>query len=500
MASNSGGTSCVVIGAGPAGLTAALALTRSGYASVVLEADVVVGGIARTVERDGWRFDIGGHRFFTKVPIVEKLWQEILPAEHWLVRPRLSRIYFNGKMFEYPLRATDVFRKLGPIESVRCLGSYLAAQVRPPKDQSSFEGWVAARFGWRLYRTFFETYTQKVWGVPPSEIQADWAAQRIRNLSLMAVIRDALRPRRSTARSTATSLITTFHYPELGPGMLWERCRSLIEAEGGEVLLEHPVIRIRRDSVVGATHVVVKRPDGEIVEVACDHVVSSMPLGALVHAMDPPAPIEVRDAASRLRHRDFLTVAIVVPAEAGFPDNWIYVHSPDVQVGRIQNFGSWSPQMVREGTTCLGLEYFVNEGDALWGAADEDLVALATAELERLGLVRRDQVLAGYVVRMPKAYPIYDEGFQQAVSTVREWLAAEVPNTHPVGRNGMHKYNNQDHSMLTSLLTVDNIVADAGHDIWNVNVDGEYHEDGRTTAGTGRDAPILPRPVPLRTT
>lgn len=486
---------CVVVGAGPAGLTAALALTRGGVTPLVLEADSVVGGISRTVERDGWRFDIGGHRFFTKVPEVEKLWHEILPEEHWLVRPRMSRIFYDGKLFDYPLRAGNVFRNLGPIEAVRCMASYLGARLRPPKDQSSFEGWVAARFGWRLYRMFFKTYTEKVWGVPPTEIQADWAAQRIKNLSLMSAAVDALLPRRRIRRTTITSLITEFQYPKHGPGMMWEHCRALVEEAGAEVLLDRPVVAIRRDAAGGATHVTTVGDDGSPSEVGFEHLVSSMPLGALVQLMDPPAPDDVLAAARRLRHRDFLTVALIVPEDAGFPDNWLYIHSPAVKVGRIQNFGSWSPHMVQDGCTCLGLEYFVNEGDGLWSSPDDDLVALAVDELVTLGLGERDQVRAGHVVRMPKAYPIYDEGFQGAVDTIRAWLEVAVPNVHPVGRNGMHKYNNQDHSMLTALLTVENILSGAGHDIWAVNVDDEYHEEARPAshnAGTGRDAPVLP--------
>jgi protoporphyrinogen oxidase len=482
----------VVVGAGPAGLTAAYALVRAGERPIVLEADSVVGGIARTVERDGWRFDIGGHRFFTKVPRVEALWYEILPDGDFLLRPRMSRIYYAGRFFDYPLRPLNALRNLGPLEAARCMGSYLWVRLRPPKDQSSFEGWTAARFGWRLYRTFFKTYTEKVWGVPASEIRADWAAQRIKNLSLGKAVARALMPRRN--RKDVTSLIEEFHYPRLGPGMMWERCAELVRAGGGTVELEAPVVAVRRDKVQ-ATAVVVERR-GCRKELACSHVISSMPLKALVEAMEPPAPQAVRQAASHLRYRDFLTVALVVPQARGFPDNWIYVHYPGVKVGRIQNFGSWSPWMVREGTTCLGLEYFVFEGDELWQASDEELVRLATEELVALGLVTSADVERGYVVRMPKAYPVYDEGYAEAVATIRSWLETAVPNVHPVGRNGMHKYNNQDHSMLTALLAVENILEDAGHDIWAVNVEEDYLEERRDEApmrATGRDAPVLPR-------
>jgi protoporphyrinogen oxidase len=487
----------VVIGAGPAGLTAAYALTKRGAPVTVLEADTVVGGISRTVERDGWRFDIGGHRFFTKVPVVEQLWHEILPEEEFLLRPRMSRIYYDGKFFDYPLRAMNALRNLGPVEAVLCIASYLWARVRPPKDQSNYENWLVARFGWRLYRHFFKSYTEKVWGMPVAKMPADWAAQRIKNLSLWSAIVNAVLPKRN--QKDITSLIEEFQYPMLGPGMMWERARDLVTAAGGQVVMQAPVTAIRH-------------ADGRATEVVtaagtypADHVVSSMPLPELVLAMDPPAPEPVQAAARRLSHRDFLTVALVVPKSDGFPDNWIYIHSPDVQVGRIQNFASWSPYMVKEGFTCLGLEYFVFEGDELWTMADDDLVALGARELERLGLARAADVSAGYVVRMPKAYPVYDEGYREAVDVLRGWIAQAAPNVHPVGRNGMHKYNNQDHSMLTALLSVENILDGAGHDVWAVNVDEDYHEEqtstkrsgtgrpGASYGATGRDAPVLPR-------
>ncbi|MCP2326801.1 protoporphyrinogen oxidase [Hamadaea flava] len=481
-------SSIVVIGGGPAGLTAAYQLTKSARAVTVFEADDVVGGISRTAERDGWRFDIGGHRFFTKVAAVEKLWHEILPDGDFLLRPRMSRIYYNGALFDYPLKAMNALRGLGLAEAVRCVGSYAWAQVRPPKDQSHFEGWVSARFGWRLYSIFFKTYTEKVWGMPATELQADWAAQRIKNLSLAGAVLNALLPKRN--QTDITSLIEQFQYPKLGPGMMWERCAELVAKQGGTVALSTAVTALHRDDS-GVTAVSVRDCDGERRVPATD-VISSMPLSALVRAMEPAAPAEVQAAADDLRYRDFLTVALVVPEEYSFPDNWIYIHTPGVRVGRIQNFGSWSPYLVQDGRTCLGLEYFVTVGDDLWDAADSDLVVLATAELERLGLVRPGAVEQGYVVRMPKAYPVYDERYQRNVETIRDWLAGAVPNVHPVGRNGMHRYNNQDHSMMTAMLSAENILTGAGHDIWAVNVEDEYHEQKAGDHGTGRAAPVLP--------
>lgn len=479
-----------VVGGGPAGLTAAYQLTKAGQAVAVFEADEVVGGISRTVERDGWRFDIGGHRFFTKVAAVERLWHEILPDGDFLLRPRMSRIYYNGVLFDYPLKAGNALRGLGVTEAVRCVASYLYAQVSPPKDQSHFEGWVAARFGWRLYSIFFKTYTEKVWGMPATELQADWAAQRIKNLSLLKAVTNAILPKRN--QKDVASLIEEFQYPKLGPGMMWERCADLVEKQGGAVELRTAVTALHRTED-GVSTVTVH--DGEQERtVPVSHVVSSMPISALIRAMTPEAPPEVQAAADDLRYRDFLTVALVVPEQYSFPDNWIYIHTPGVRVGRIQNYGSWSPYLVKDGRTCLGLEYFVSVGDDLWESGDDDLVRLATAELERLELVQPGAVETGYVVRMPKAYPVYDERYQRNVDVLREWLAQAVPNVHPVGRNGMHRYNNQDHSMMTAMLAAENILTGAGHDIWAVNVEEEYHEQKASDRpATGRDAPLLPR-------
>lgn len=482
----------VVIGAGPAGLTAAYELGKAGRTATVLEASDAIGGISQTVERDGWRFDIGGHRFFTKVPEVEALWHEILPDEEFLLRPRMSRIFYQGKLYDYPLKASNALGNLGIVEAVKCVASYVAAKVRPPKDQSHLEGWVAARFGWRLYRIFFKTYNEKVWGVPATEIQSDWAAQRIKNLSLFSAVVNALMPKRN--QKEITSLIEEFQYPKYGPGLMWETARDKVVAQGSDVLMEQPVARVERDDR-GATAVVTA--DGT--RHAASHVVSSMPISALVKAMDPPAPADVQAAADDLRYRDFLTVALVVPERFSFPDNWIYIHSPEVKVGRIQNFGSWSPYLVKDGRTCLGLEYFVNEGDETWTMADSELVSLAQKEIRELGLVTGDVIEVGYVVRMPKAYPVYDEFYAKNVDTIRGWLGSAVPNVHPVGRNGMHRYNNADHSMMTAILSVKNILgAEPAHDVWNVNVEEDYHEESKpasATSGTGRDAPVIPRKV-----
>jgi protoporphyrinogen oxidase len=486
----------VIIGAGPAGLTAAYQLAKSGRTSTVLEADSVVGGISRTTERDGWRFDMGGHRFFTKVPAVERLWHEILPEGDFLLRPRKSRIFYGGRYFDYPIRGGNALRNLGPVEAVRCVGSYARARVRPPKDQDNYEGWLVARFGWRLYRTFFKTYTEKVWGIPVSQMPADWAAQRVKGLSLGKAIVNSLTPKRN--QKDITSLIEEFQYPKFGPGMMWEACREKVEAQGSKVVFETKVTRIgRRDN--RAVEVEATTTGGGTTTYPVSEVISSMPFGALVEAMDPPAPDEVRRAAAGLIYRDFLTVALVVPADrVAWDDNWIYIHAPDVRTMRIQNFGSWSPYLVKGGRNVLGLEYTVFEGDHSWTASDEELIERGKQELEQLGLMKAADVEAGYVVRMPKAYPIYDEHYRDNVEVLRAWLEANVVNVYPVGRNGMHRYNNQDHSMYTAMLTVENILG-ASNDIWSVNVEADYHEEkasdrpGQGRSGTGRDAPVLPR-------
>ncbi|WP_018637675.1 NAD(P)/FAD-dependent oxidoreductase [Parafrankia elaeagni] len=500
--SESGRPHTVVIGAGPAGLTAAYQLAARGAPVTVFEADDVVGGISRTVVRDGWRFDIGGHRFFTKVSAVEALWNEILPEDDFLLRPRMSRIYYQGRLYDYPLRALNALRNLGPREAALAIGSYLYARARPPKDpDANYESWLVARFGWRLYRTFFRTYTEKLWGIPVSEMPADWAAQRVKNLSLSSAIVNAVLPKRN--QKEITSLIEEFRYPKYGPGMMWEEAARKAEKMGAGVVLNSAVTAVHRADG-RAVAVSVTSASGGRDRVPADQVISSMPMSALLTCMDPPPPAEVLEAANDLRYRDYLTVALVVPQEFGFPDNWIYIHDPGVRVGRIQNYGSWSPYLVKRGRTCLGLEFFVFEGDEMWTMPDQDLIALGTAELETLGLVRPGAVEAGYVVRVPKAYPTYDQFYRRNVDLMRRWLEENTPNVHPVGRNGMHRYNNADHSMLTAMLTVENILDGSGHDVWTVNVEQEYHEEkgaagatgesrGRGVTGTGRDAPVIPR-------
>lgn len=465
----------VIIGAGPAGLTAAYQLCKEGVESVVLEKDVVVGGISRTVNYKGYLFDIGGHRFFTKVKAVDEMWHEVLGEKKFLRRSRLSRIYYNKKFFHYPLKATNALLGLGIWNCFMMVSSYAKAQLFPVKNEQSFEDWICNRFGKRLYHTFFKTYTEKVWGIPCNEISADWAAQRIKGLSLISTIKNALLSAQpQNKQDVIKTLIDAFDYPEKGPGQMWEMVAESIQEKGSTLKMKSGVEKIVwQKGKVTALEIEV---DGKTETVSGTDFISSMPMQELVRKMDPLPPAEVLEAADKLGYRDFLTVSLVINKADLFLDNWIYIHDPDVKVGRIQNFKNWSPEMVPDpNKTCLGLEYFCFEGDGLWTMSDEDLVALGSKELGILGLVDPNDVEDGAVVRMPKAYPVYDGVYAEAVNTIREFLEG-LGNMYLVGRNGMHKYNNQDHSMLTAMLSVKNILG-ANYDVWEVNVDNEYHEE-----------------------
>ncbi len=473
----------VIIGAGPAGLTAAYELCKAGVKSVVLEKDKVVGGISRTVNYKGYHFDIGGHRFFTKVKAVNEMWHEVLSEEKFLRRNRISRIYYNKKFFHYPLRAANALFGLGLWNSSLILLSYAKAQMFPEKPEETFEQWVSNRFGKRLYRVFFKTYTEKVWGIPCNEITAEWAAQRIKGLSLLTAVKNALikkAPNKGDKSDVIKTLIDSFDYPERGPGMMWETVTELIQKQASEVRLETEVDKINWSS--GSVTGLQIRTQGRKYQIDGTDFISSMPMRELIQKFEPAVPHEVLQAADKLNYRDFLTVALIINKANLFDDNWIYIHDSEVKVGRIQNFKNWSPHMVPDPTkTCLGLEYFCFEGDGLWTMPDKELIALGTKELDKLGLAQAADVIDGAVVRMPKAYPVYDSTYADALDIVREFLSG-IDNLYLVGRNGMHKYNNQDHSMLTAMLAVKNILG-ANYDIWSVNADQEYHEEIRNDAG-----------------
>ena len=464
----------VLIGGGPAGLTGAYELCKLGVKPLVLEKDSVVGGISRTVNYKGYHFDIGGHRFFTKVGAVQRMWHEVLPEGEFLRRGRLSRIYYNNKFFYYPLRPLNALFGIGIWNSILVFGSYIWAHWFPELPEDNFERWVSNRFGKRLYRIFFKTYTEKVWGIPGNEIAAEWAAQRIKGLSLIVALKNALLQQAVDKKSVVKTLIDSFEYPKLGPGMMWNTVADLVKEKGGDIRLNAEVDKILWSN--GQVEAVeVSGPDGREA-IRGTHFISSMPIRELLQKFDPVVPHKVLAAANSLHYRDFLTVALIIDRADLFPDNWIYIHDPGVKVGRIQNFKNWSSSMVPDPSkSCLGLEYFCFEGDGLWSSQDEKLIELGKEELAHLGLVREDEVVDGMVVRMPKAYPVYDTTYREALTTIRQFLDP-FHNLQLVGRNGMHKYNNQDHSMLTAMLAVENVFG-ANHDLWKVNADEEYHEE-----------------------
>jgi protoporphyrinogen oxidase len=465
-----GSIGTAVLGGGPAGLTAAYTLGLRGKAATVFEGDGIVGGIAKTIEFKGYRFDLGGHRFFTKMKPIEKLWEHVM-GEEFLTRPRLSRIFYNGKFFSYPLTAKDVVGRLGILESALCAFSYLWQVPRRNKKAETFEEWVTIRFGKRLYNAFFRTYSEKVWGIPGSEIRSQWAAQRIKNFSLVKAALTIL----GLNRGDVTTLIEEFKYPRLGPGQMWERFQARVEELGIPINLKNRVVTVKHEN----KHVtsVVVRSNGDTTEHVVDSVLSSIALSDLVLSLDPPAPPEIQEAARRLRYRDFCLVALMTTQEEPFPDNWIYLHDPGTRAGRVQNFGAWSPDMVVPGTTCLGVEYFCFEGDEIWEMSDEDAVELAKNELGRIGLIDPDKVIDGVKIRVPKAYPMYDSFYEEGVEILREYIAG-FDNLQTCGRNGLHRYNNQDHSMWTAILAALNLAEGVSYDVWSVNTEEEYLEEG----------------------
>ena len=472
-----------IIGAGPAGLTAGYLLSKQGLKVAIIEKDTrYVGGISRTVEHEGYRFDIGGHRFFSKSQQVVDLWNEILPDD-FIQRPRMSRIYYEGKFYSYPLRAFEALSNLGIWRSTTCMVSYGLSKLFPIKEVKSFEDWTSNQFGKKLYSIFFKTYTEKVWGMPCNEMSADWAAQRIKGLSLGAAVFDGLKRslglnKRPNDGMQTKTLLETFRYPRQGPGMMWEAARDKIVAAGNHVLMGHAMKQLASDGQGGWRLAATRAEDGGETVIRARHAISSAPMRELAARLHPLPQSTLE--ASRLRYRDFLTVALKIRSEDLFPDNWIYIHDSKVRVGRVQNFRSWSPEMVPDDSVaCVGLEYFCFEGDDLWASSDEDLIKLATKEMDILGLVDPAKVIGGAVVRQEKAYPVYDDEYAANVAAMRAELEASHPTLHLVGRNGMHRYNNQDHAMMTAMLTVENILA--GHrvyDIWCVNEDAEYHEAG----------------------
>lgn len=461
----------VILGAGPAGLAVGLELAKRERKVVCLEKDAIVGGISRTVCHNGFRFDIGGHRFFTKIARVNDLWQETL-QDDFLKRPRLSRIYYNNKLFNYPLKPFNALAGLGFVASVGILASFLASRIKPYPQEDTFEQWVSNRFGKKLYRTFFKTYTEKVWGIPCNEIDAAWAAQRIKGLSLWSAIKAAIFGDKNKSIKT---LIEEFDYPRYGPGQMYEAMAQRIEQLDSRVMVNTAVARL---NMVGGRvrSIETINSEGAKSTVEGAHYVSSIPITELVEIMEPAAPDDVIAAARQLQYRSLLTVNLMLKCPQTLPDTWIYIHSPEVNVGRAQFFKNWSPFMVPdENASSIGLEYFCSEGDEIWNSSDERLIALAKAEGQKLALLDPETVFDAFVIRSPKTYPMYSGDYLNHLEKIKAFLA-DITNLQCVGRCGMFKYNNMDHSVLSGLLAADNILG-ADNDLWAVNTEQEYHED-----------------------
>lgn len=472
MSSDQPGKKVVVVGAGPAGLTAAYELSKYDISPIVLEQRDKVGGLARTENYKGYYFDMGGHRFFTKSELVNKMWVEVL-NEDFLLRPRLSRIYYDKKFFNYPIQPLNALMGLGFGEGIRIVFSFFKWQVLPYKSEDTFEHWVTNRFGKRLFEIFFKAYSEKIWGVPTSELRAEFAAQRIKDLSLKtALLSVFVKP-----KNKIKSLIEEFHYPRYGPGMLWEEVRRIVETRGGVVKLNSNVVKINRSGNRIESMVVSIDGQNEQIVSGTDFI-SSMPVTEFIKKLDP-VPLPVLSAAEKLTYRDFLTVCLIINEPKLFADNWIYVHDPEVKVGRIQNFKNWSPDMVPDASkTSLGLEYFCAEGDELWSMSDVDLVELGKKELELIGLTRATTIEDGCVFRARKAYPIYDSNYRDYLGTVKTFVD-DLQNFQTIGRNGLHRYDNQDHAMMTGILAVRNLMLGERNELWSVNTDQEYHEETR---------------------
>jgi len=459
----------IILGAGPAGLTAAYEACKKGLHPIVFEKDNEVGGISKTVSYKNYLFDIGGHRFFTKYKEVKDIWKKIL-GNNFITRPRLSRIYYNNRFYYYPLKPLNALTNLGLRNSFLVLLSYINSQISPYKNVTNFEEWISNKFGKKLFNIFFKTYTEKVWGIPCKEIQADWAAQRIKSLSLGKAILNSIG---FIKRGQVTTLIDEFQYPRRGPGQMWDSARDLVQKQGGTVKLNSKVKRFTKkgNKIIS----ILTESNGSLQEITGDYFLSSIPLKELIESIDPPAPNDVLEAARRLRYRDFFTVGLVINKANIFPDNWIYIHSPEVRAGRIQNYKNWSPEMVPDSqTTSLGLEYFCFVTDEIWNRDEHELIELGKKEVVQLKFAKRDQISDGFVLKSPKTYPIYDEGYQERIEIIKNYLLT-IKNLQTMGRNGLHRYNNQDHSMLSAILAVRNILG-GKHSTWDINIDDEYHE------------------------
>lgn len=460
-----------ILGAGPAGLAAAHELSRQKTFCQVIEKSSTGGGLCRTLRHEGFLFDIGGHRFLSRSDEVNALWKEIL-GEDLLVKTRKSRIHFRGHFFDYPLRPFDALSKLGVAESARCLASYARSRLGASGDQSSFEGWMIRRFGRRLYENFFKSYTEKVWGIPCSELSSDWAEQRIQQLTLRQAVMRSLFPRAGRGIKTLTE---TFYYPRRGPGQFFDALRCRSENNGASFAFGRDVqeVRTHGEKVIS---VLTMNRDGQREVWSGDAFLASLPLSLLVQKLRPLPPQEILDAAASLRFRSFIAVNLIFDLPFLFDDQWIYLHSTSIKAGRLQNYKNWSTDMVPDaGKTSLGMEYFVSEGDDLWKLDEAGMIGLALAELNMVGIVDPSRFVHGFTVRVPNAYPVYSPGYETAVLKIRRYLE-RFRNLQVMGRAGLFRYNNSDHAILTGLRAAGNLRG-ADHDLWTVDPDASEPEE-----------------------
>lgn len=463
-----------MIGAGAAGLTAAYVLSKQRIPVDVFEAGPQVGGLARTISLWGQRVDLGPHRFFSTDRRVNNLWLEVIGPDFLMV-DRLTRIFYNNRFFQYPIRPFDALAKLGPVETLRCLASYGAQLISPAPDHGAFEDWVVRAFGRRLFEIFFKTYSEKLWGIPCTDLDADFAAQRIKKFSLGEAIRSALLPNN---RGKHKTLVERFAYPVKGTGAVYERMAEKIQANGGRVFLNSPVEAVEMDHG-RATGI---RLAGEFRPYST--VISTMPLTLLIERMSG-VPDAVRESASRLRFRNTILVYLHVDGTDLFPDNWLYVHSPELRAGRVTNFRNWSPELYGEAkTTILCLEYWAYEEDEMWSLPDAHLIEMAKQEIRSTGLIRHSPVTDGRVIRLKRCYPVYARGYKQLLEPIIAWLGT-IPNLLAIGRYGAFKYNNQDHSILMGMLAAENVAKGANHDLWAVNTDYEVYQERAIITDTG---------------
>ena len=471
--------SVTIIGAGPAGLTAGYLLVNKGFKVTILEMDTkYLGGISRTVEYKGFRFDIGGHRFFSKSKEVNDFWDEILKSD-FINTPRLSRWYYRGKFFHYPIRLLELLGVFGIWQSILIVFSYFKSKIFPIEPEISLADWCINNFGKYLAKPFFINYNLKLWGIDPAKLSKDFTLQRIKGVSFIGTITNGVNKILRINTNTSKSFIETFKYPKLGPGMLWEKVAKLIQANGGEIILGAKVTKIIVQS--GKVKRIEYAKAGKIERVRCDYVLSSMPLKELIHSIDPEPPRAIIEAADSLKYRDFITVALMIDKKDMPPDNWIYTHDENIKAIRIQLYKNWSKHMVPDQSkSCIGFEYVCLEGDELWSKSDKELVELAKSELEMLGFADKNQIIDGSVVRMKNVYPVYLLDYATHVAAIKKYLQnlTQSHSLQPMGRCGLHRYNNSDHSMMTAFLCVKNITGEGNFDQWQVNSDAEYHEEG----------------------